>query len=67
MCYELGKPNGPCGPISKGGGIFDINTTTLQPECLKGIVPATLFDLPRKCTPGSKRDNNGDCRIVYND
>ncbi|KAJ8944531.1 hypothetical protein NQ318_009694 [Aromia moschata] len=65
-CYELGKPNGPCRPINEGGGIFDVNATTLEVECLKGTDRLSLFSLPNKCSPGSKRDSNGKCRIVYN-
>lgn len=66
-CFELGQPNGPCGPVSQGGGIFEVNATTLQPECLKGVEPASLFTFPKRCSPGSKRDNNGNCRVVYTD
>lgn len=66
-CYELGKPNESCSSVNEGGEIFEVNSTTLLPECLKGFVPATPLNLPRKCTPGSRRDNNRECRVVYND
>ncbi|XP_074029306.1 uncharacterized protein isoform X2 [Leptinotarsa decemlineata] len=66
-CYEMGKPNGPCRPIQEGGGIFDVNATTLLVECLKGTDRLSLFNLPNRCRPGSKRDNNGICRVIYND
>lgn len=65
-CYELGKPNGPCPPVVENGGIFDVNVTTLQVECLKGTEPLSLFSFPKQCIPGSKRDQNGNCRIVHN-
>lgn len=64
-CYELGTPNGPCPPILEGGGIFDVNATTLEVECLKGTDRLSLFSLPTRCTPGSKRDRNGNCRVIY--
>ncbi|KAJ8985261.1 hypothetical protein NQ317_007046, partial [Molorchus minor] len=65
-CFELGKPNGPCRPINEGGGIFDVNATTLNVECLVGTDRLSLFSLPSNCAPGSKRDNNGKCRVIYN-
>lgn len=65
-CYEMGQPNGPCRPIQEGGGIFDVNATTLVVECLKGTDRLSLFNLPKICAPGSKRDKNGSCRDVYN-
>ncbi|CAG9759760.1 unnamed protein product [Ceutorhynchus assimilis] len=64
-CYELGTPNGPCLPILQGGGIFDVNVSTLRAECLKGTDPLSLFSLPSRCTPGSRRDRNGNCRVIY--
>ncbi|XP_018564404.1 uncharacterized protein LOC108905852 [Anoplophora glabripennis] len=64
-CYELGKPNGPCAPVKQGGGIFDVNATTLRVECLKGTDRLSLFSIPNQCNPGSKRDRNGNCRVVY--
>ncbi|CAH1280062.1 unnamed protein product [Diabrotica balteata] len=65
-CYEMGKPNGPCLPIQQGGGIFDVNATTLVVECLKGTDRLSLLTLPKFCMPGSKRDSNGNCRVIYN-
>ncbi|CAH1101315.1 unnamed protein product [Psylliodes chrysocephalus] len=65
-CYEMGRPNGPCRPIKEGGGIFDVNATNLVVHCLKGTDRLSLFSLPKLCTPGSKRDSNGVCRVIYN-
>ncbi|XP_060528612.1 uncharacterized protein LOC132703394 [Cylas formicarius] len=64
-CYELGKPNGPCPPINQGGGIFDVNVTTLVVECLRGTENLSLLNLPSRCSPGSRRDSSGNCRVVY--
>ena len=65
-CYELDKPNGPCLPVEVGGGIFGVNATTLTVECLKGTEKLSLFNIPRNCPLGSKRDRNNTCRENWN-
>ncbi|KAK9875343.1 hypothetical protein WA026_007740 [Henosepilachna vigintioctopunctata] len=44
ICYELGKPGGPCQEELIGGGVFNINITTLIPECIKQLNP-NIFNL----------------------
>lgn len=65
----MGKSNGPCAPLNEGGGIFDVNATTLKVECLKGVDRLSLLgEIPRNnpCPMGSKRGADGRCRKVFN-
>lgn len=64
-CFKLDAPNGPCEKITAGGGIFGVNATTLEVECLKGTDVLSLFDVPKTCPPGSKRDNAKRCRDIF--
>ncbi|XP_019864598.2 uncharacterized protein LOC109593908 [Aethina tumida] len=66
-CFELGRPGGPCGrPQDVGPKILDVNSTTLEVECLDGGAETLhLFDVGRRCSPGSRRDSTGTCRDVF--
>lgn len=64
-CYELDKPGGPCKPVSAGGGIFGVNATTLEIECLEGTDTLSLVNVPHNCPKGSQRDRNNKCRQQF--
>jgi len=64
-CEKLEAPE-PCGSVSSGDGVLNINPTTLKPECEKGTEILSLFRVPPNCPPGSKRDSANRCRENFN-
>lgn len=66
-CFELEKSDGPCEPINGTAAILKINPDTLVVECTQADARVlTLFQIPDRCRPGSKRDANNICRENWN-
>ncbi|XP_017781769.1 PREDICTED: uncharacterized protein LOC108566421 [Nicrophorus vespilloides] len=64
-CYKLNEPGKPCKPILEGGGIFGVNSSTLELDCLIGSSPLALLQVPGNCPPGSQRDRANRCRQKF--
>ena len=63
-CYQLGKTGEPCKPANEGGGIFGVNATTFELQCLEGGDSLSLINFPPNCPKGSRRGASR-CRPEY--